>query len=151
MPFGTGALSDPQKVQGGETFGNADGVISFTAFENNLVVGRFAKFDNSQIENLDASLTPTIAGIVRRNPANPIEDAATVDNTLWEKVDVIHSGYASVDVKSGETPAPFGAVTAHNVADADAGKALASGGVATNAIFIEEITTDVWLVALGTS
>lgn len=146
MSFATGALSDPGKVQGGEVYGDANAIVSFEAFENGLVVGRYAKYDNSQIENMDGSVTPTIAGVVRRNPANPVEDGATIDNTLWEKVDIVMGGFVTVDVVTGQTPAPFGAVFASNAGDANDGKAITSAGIATGDIFIEEVTTDVWLV-----
>lgn len=147
MSFATGYKADPDKVQGGEIFDSAT-VISFTDFENGLKVGRFAKFDSGSIDNVDGSATPEIAGVVKRNATNPIEDGDTIDNTLFEKVDVMISGTMTVDVKPGETPAPYGAVFVSNAGDANDGLAMTSAGEATSAIFLEEVTTDVWLIAL---
>lgn len=150
MAFATGFLSDPNRVQGGESFNEAGVDLAFTTFENDLLIGRFAKLDSGSIDNLDASGTPNIAGIVARNDANAVEDGGTIDNTLFSQVSVRREGLMSVDVKSGEaTPVLGDQIGAHNVADADRGLALASGGIATTAEFIEVITTNVWLVRLG--
>lgn len=151
MAFSTGLLSDPKQVGGGERFGNNNIVLSQSTFEDGLVVGRFAKLDAGSIDNIDASVTPVVAGVVLRNVTNPIEDAGVVDADLFDKVDIIRSGLVSVDVVTGNTPAAFGAVFVNNQATADAGKATTVDDVNTepsNAEFIEEIQTDVWLVRL---
>ncbi len=150
MSFATGYLSDPNRVQGGESFNEAGVDIAFTTFEDGLRVGRFAKLDTGSVDNLDASGTPNIAGIVARNDANAVEDGQTIDASLQSQISVRREGLMSVDVKSGESAPAFGAqVQARNIADADAGLAVASGGVDTTAEFLEEITTNVWLVRLG--
>ena len=150
MSFATGYLSDPNRVQGGESFNEAGVDIAFTTFENGLLVGRFAKLDSGSVDNLDSSATPNIAGIVARNDANAVEDAGTIDSALQSQISVRREGLMSVDVKSGQSVPVLGArISAHNVADADAGLALSTGGVDTTAEFVEEITTNVWLVRVG--
>ena len=146
MAFPTAYLADPQKVGAGEVYGTNNTILASDTFENGLLVGRFAKLDTGSIDNLDASVTPVIAGVVKRNVASPIEDGAAIDSALFDTVSFVRNGLVTVEVKAGQTPVKFGAVTAHNVADADAGKALATGGVATGYEFIEEVSTNVWLI-----
>ena len=150
MSFATGFLPDPNRVQGGESFNEAGVDLAFTTFEDGLFVGRFAKLDTGSVDNLDASGTPNIAGIVARNDANAVEDGFTINSALQSQISARREGLMSVDVKSGESAPVLGAqVQARNIADADAGLAVASGGVDTTAEFVEVITTNVWLVRLG--
>ena len=150
MSFATAYLSDPNRVQGGESFNEAGVDLSFETFEDGLRVGRFAKMDTGSVDNMDASVTPDLVGSVARNDANAVEDGSTIDSALYSQVSVRREGLMTVDVKSGETAPAIGTqIGAYNVADADVGLALASGGIATTAEFIQEITTNVWLVRLG--
>lgn len=150
MPFATGYLSDPQKVQGGEQLGEGGVNLAFSTFENGLRVGRFAKVDAGSLDNMDGSVTPVIAGVVNRNDANAVEDGGTIDSDLYSQVSVRREGLATVDVVAGTSAPAFGArVQASNGGDANDGLAIDTGGVDTTAEFIEEITTDVWLVRLG--
>lgn len=152
MSFSTGYLADPVKVGAGERFDpKSDIVLSSSTFEDDLVVGRFAKLDTGSIDNIDASATPVIAGVVLRKGSNPIEDASTIDSDLFSQIEYIRTGLVTVDVVNGDTPAQFGDVFIHNVADADAGKATTTDDANTepsNAEFIQEIKTNVWLVRL---
>lgn len=151
MAFSTPFSNDPNQVQAGERFGSTQVILSSTTFENGLKVGRFAKLDTGSIDNLDASATPVIAGVVLSNVASAVEDSDAVDSTLCSQVDYVRQGLVTVEVKAGETPAQFTEVFAHNVADADAGKALAgagAGAVATGAEFIQQVQANVWLVRL---
>ena len=45
MAFGTGVLTDPNKVAGGERYSDSYLVLTATTFQDNLKVGRFAKLD----------------------------------------------------------------------------------------------------------
>jgi hypothetical protein len=147
MAFATTHLDDPQNVGAGERYGVVNTILSTNEFEDGLRVGRFAKWDTGQLDNMDGSATPTIAGVVLRNVANPVEDAATVDADLQTNTEYIRSGLVSVRVKAGETPARFGRVYASNAGDANDGMATATNtDVVTNAEFIEEIQTGVWLI-----
>lgn len=125
-------------------------ILSSEVFEDGLNIGRFAKLDTGSIDNLDASATPVIAGVVIRNVTNPIEDGDTykIANTI--AVEYVRAGIVTVEVKTGETPAKFGAVYAHNLADADAGKAVttATNAVTTTGEFISEISPNVWTIRL---
>jgi hypothetical protein len=147
MAFATTHLDDPQNVGAGERWGVVNTILSTDSFEDSLRIGRFAKWDTSRLDNMDGSVTPVIAGVVLRNVANPVEDAAVVDAGLQTNVEYIRSGLVSVRVKAGETPARFGKVYASNAGDANDGMATATNtDVVTNAEFIEEIQTGVWLI-----
>jgi hypothetical protein len=155
MAFGTGLLNDPQKVQGGERFGTTNIILSETAFEDGLKVGRFAKFDTLSMDNMDGSATPVIGGLILRNVASPVEDADAIDSALFSQISYGRSGLYSVDVRTGETPVKFGAVFASNAGDANDGKASTTVGatpdIATGAEFLEEIaggTNPVWLIRM---
>lgn len=145
MAFSTGAVIDGNPLRAGEVYGTSYIALSATVFENGLKIGRFCKLDTDSIDNLDTSATPVVAGVVIRNPANPVEDGATYTTTYNSHVEYLRSGLIAVDVKSGETPAKFGAVYASNTT----GEATATNtDLATNAEFIESIGTNLWLIRL---
>lgn len=147
MAFSTGYLGDPQKVGGGERFGSSNIILTSDTFEDDLKVGRFAKLDTGQIDNMDGSATPVIAGVVLRKASNAVEDAATIDSALFDEVEYMRQGLVAVDVKTGETPTLFERVYVSNAGDANDGLATATNtDVAVNAEFIMEIQTDVWLI-----
>jgi len=147
MSFGTEQLDDPQQVGAGERQGTSHLILTALVFENLLKVGRFAKLDSGSLDNFDGSGSPVVAGVVLRNVAGPVEDGATVDNTLYSQVEYIRQGLTTVRVKTGETPAMFGRVYASNAGDANDGMATATGtDVDVNAEFIMEIQTGVWLI-----
>lgn len=123
-------------------------ILSTGTFEDGLQVGRFAKLDTGSIDNLDASATPVIAGVILRCVTNAIEDDDTYKTANTSMIEYQRCGVATVEVKAGESPAVFGEVFAHNVADADAGKAVTAAGVATGAEFLFEITPTVWAIRL---
>lgn len=150
MSFATGYLSDPNKVQGGEIYGDSGVNLAATTFEDGLRVGRFAKVDAGSIDNMDGSATPNIAGVVRRDPANAVEAAGTINAELNTKISYRREGCVTVDVVPGTTAPVIGArVQASNAGDANDGLAIDTGGINTTAEFIEEVTTNVWLVRLG--
>ena len=152
MSFGTGHLDDPQAVAGGERYGLNILILTALAFEDGLKFGRFAKLDSASLDNMDGSANPVVAGVVLRNVANAVEDAATIDSDLYSQVEYLRRGLVAVDVKSGETPAMFGQVYVSNAGDANDGLATATlGDVEANAEFIREIQTNVWLVNLSLS
>lgn len=147
MAFNTGYLGDPQQVGAGERFGNNNTILSTDAFEDDLRVGHFAKWDTNRLDNMDGSATPVIAGVVLRNASGPVEDGATVDADLQTNVEYIRSGLVSVRVKAGETPTRFGRVYVSNAGDTSDGMVTANNtDVATNAEFIEEVQDGVWLI-----
>lgn len=150
MAFASSHLDDPQKVGAGERYGTLQLIYTARTFEDSLKVGRFAKLDTGSLDNLDGSATPTIAGVVLRNVAAPVEDNATVDADLYDQVEYIRQGLVTVDVKSGETPTRFGRVYISNDGDANDGLATATNtDVAVNAEFIEEVQSGVWLIYLN--
>lgn len=151
MSFGTGYLADPKGPSSGERYGVNNIILTARTFEDALVVGRFAKLDTGSLDNVDASATPVIAGVVLRKASNPIEDVSTIDADLFKQVEYLRQGLVTVDVVAADTPAQFGDVFVHNVADADAGKATTvddANTEAANAEFIEEVAANVWLVRL---
>jgi hypothetical protein len=125
-------------------------ILSAEAFEDGLQIGRFAKLDTGSIDNMDASATPVLAGVIARSVANPIEDGDTYKTANTISVEYVRAGIVTVEVKVGQTPTKFGAVFAHNLADADAGKAVTTvtNAVATTAEFISEISPNVWTIRL---
>jgi len=147
MSFATGYLGDPRKVGAGERYGEADIVLTALTFEDNLKVGRFAKLDTGSLDNVDGSATPVFAGVVLRNPANPVEDAGVIDSALYPQVEYLRQGLVTVDVKAGETPALFGRVYVSNAGDANDGLATATNtDEPVNAEFITEVQSGVWLI-----
>jgi len=149
MAFSSAFSDDIVKVAGGERFGNNNIILSNTVFEDELKIGRFAKLDTAQIDNMDGSATPSIVGVVLRDESRALEDGAVVDKTLYSSMQYIRSGLVSVDVKASETPAFLGRVYVSNDGDANDGLATATNtDVAVNAEFIREIKTNVWLIYL---
>jgi hypothetical protein len=143
MAFTTGYLDDIQKVGAGEKMGQAHFIFTSNNFETGLKVGCFCKIVSGELQNLDSVATPTIAGIVLRNSASPVESGGTVSTTYYPQVEVVRQGLVTVTVKTGETPAMFGQVYTDNAT----GYATATNtDIETNAEFIEEVQSGVWLV-----
>lgn len=114
-----------------------------------IKMGRFAQIKVGVLQPMDGAASPNVAGVVKYTPVNAIEDGETVNDATVNEVEYVRSGLISVAVKSGQTaPNKFAAVQAYNTAGADLGLAVASGGVATNAEFIEDLGNDVWLIRL---
>ena len=129
-------------------------VDTFETFEDGLIFGRFAKYDTGSLDNLDGSATPIIAGIANRDITQPT-GTNTYDSTRLpagsQSADCITFGFATVDVVTGDTPAKYGVVYATNdgLVPADFGKATTTtlNNIATNWVYMEELQTDVWLIA----
>jgi len=150
MAFSSPFSNEIGAVAGGERFGSSNIILSNTVFEDKLKIGRFAKLDTAQIDNMDGSATPSIVGVILRDEARAIEDGAVIDKELYSQINYIRSGLVSVDVKTGETPALLGRVYVSNAGDANDGLATATNtDVAVNAEFIQEIQTGVWLIYLN--
>ena len=128
-------------------------VDTYTANYNApLNTGKFAIIKNGNLANMDRD-TPVVAGLVLQSMDNAIENGETFVKTgegAVYQVDVVSWGLATVAVKSGDTPAKFGAIYAVNsgVVDADLGKATttSTNNVAVKGYFNREIKTDVWEV-----
>ena len=129
-------------------------VDTYTANYNApLNTGKFAIIESGNLANMDKTDTPVVAGIVLQSMVNAIENGETFvktgDGAVYQ-VDVVSWGLATVAVKSGDTPAKFGAIYAVNsdVVDADLGKATTSptNNVAVKGYFNREIKTGVWEV-----
>lgn len=145
MAFTTGYLPDQPQVGAGERYGNNNIILTARTFEDGLKVGRFAKLDSGSLDNLDGSATPVIAGVVLRTAVTPIEDAGTIDSTLYGQVEYVRQGLVTVDVKAGESPAQFGPVYADNAT----GEATATGtDIAVSGEYIEQVQAGVWLIRL---
>jgi hypothetical protein len=155
MAFTNTVLNEYAELGSGEVLrSKPSNVDSFSTFEDGLIFGRFAKYDTGSLDNLDNSATPTIAGIVNRDITQPT-GVNTYDSTRTPagstSADCITFGFATVDVVTGDTPARYGVVYATNdgLVPADYGKATTTSlnNEATNWVFLEEVQTDVWLVA----
>ena len=129
-------------------------VDTYTANYNApLNTGKFAIIKSGNLANMDKTATPVVAGLVLQSMVNAIENRETFVKTgdgAAYQVDVVSWGLATVAVKSGDTPAKFGAIYAVNsgVVDADLGKATTTptNNVAVKGYFNREIKTGVWEV-----
>lgn len=155
MSFTTSYLGDPANAQEGEIYGIGHTILAAPNFEDGLLAGRFAKIASDILENMDGSVTPVIAGVVKRRVANAVEDADAFDNTLFgDSQQYVRSGLVSVKALTGESPVKFAAITASNAGDTHDGKASVVAAdvdhIATNAEFIEvsDASTDVWMIRL---
>lgn len=149
MAFPSGFVNDIERVGPGERAGHVNIELATTSFEDGLVIGRFAKLATGSIDNMDGSATPTVAGLVMRHAARAVEDGDTVDQDLYGQAEYMVFGLGTVEVVDGDTPTQFGDVFAHNLADADAGKATTTDSadtVATGAKWIREVKPNVWLI-----
>jgi len=81
-------------------------VSAFELFEDGLIEGRFCKFDEGSIDNLDASDTPVIAGIVKRKITGEIGTGiySTSGMGIDQVAEVINFGFATVTVTGTATP-----------------------------------------------
>lgn len=152
MAFTSAVLEESKKLGSGEVLRTRPfNVEAFSTFEDGLVQGRFAKYDNGSVDNLDGSATPKIAGIVTRLIGGEI-GISTYRNTgaiVDTVAEVMTTGFATVDVVASQTPARYGIVYAVNATGADAGKAttVSTDNVNSGYVFWEQVDTNVWLVA----
>lgn len=154
MAFTSAVLEESKKLGSGEVLRTRPfNVEAFSTFENGLVMGRFAKYDTGSVDNLDGSSTPKIAGVVTRLiggelGVNTYRKTGTLVDTAAE---VMTTGFATVDVVAGNTPARYGIAYAVNAAGsgADFGKATttSTNNVDSGYVFWEKVDTNVWLVA----
>ena len=154
MAFTSAVLEESKKLGSGEVLRTRPyNVEAFSTFEDGLVMGRFAKYDAGSVDNLDGSATPKIAGVVTRliggeQGVNTYRKTGTLVDTAAE---VMTTGFATVDVVSGNTPARYGIAYAVNASGsgADFGKATttSTNNVDSGYVFWEKVDTNVWLVA----
>lgn len=150
MAFPTAVSNDLEQIGAGERVGNTNIEYAATVFEDELVIGRFAKLDTGSIDNMDGSATPEIAGVVLRSKTHAVEDGTTIDKDQNRQIVYQRSGLCTVTVKSGETPALLERVYVSNDGGANDGMATATNtDVAVNAEFIYELKTGVWLINLA--
>lgn len=149
MAFTTPVTTIPN-IGAGELGEGANHVVyTATVFEDDLKVGRFCKLDTAQIDNMDGSGTPVIAGVVLRSVTHALEQEAVYNKKLYNAIPYCRQGLVTVVVKTGETPALFERVYVSNDTGANDGKATATNtDVAVNAEFVREIKTDVWQIYL---
>lgn len=150
--FEGGLPTDYEKIQSGVPTGIHNKVVlSFDTFEDGLIVGRFAKLLDGSLNNVDATASPVIAGVVLRKPTNPLEAENTIraeDN--HNVADVIRQGLVSVEVVDGDEPAMFDQVYVDITTSSSYGKATvtSTSNVEVEAEFIREIDTNIWLIRL---
>jgi len=151
MAFNNATLQDSPDLPAGEVItASPYNVSAFELFEDGLVEGRFCKFDSGQIDNLDASATPVIAGIVKRKITGEIGTGiySTSGMEIDQVAEVINFGFATVTVTGTADPSKYDQVYTVNAASVDAGKATDSSAetIVNGAVFWEEKKTGVWLV-----
>ncbi len=142
MAFGnsTGDISI-QPVNGGEVWEN-NFFITTSKFSQGIKTNKFASYNNGV---LGTGITGTLAGVVVRDITGSLEVGADDDvHPHTQHVTFVRAGVVSVDVLTGNTPAFGGLVYTDNDGKATTNNAK----TLTNAEFIREIKTGVWLIRL---
>jgi hypothetical protein len=161
MPFNDSFTAAAPAIQAGELGEGASVVLSATEFQDGLIIGRFAKFDNNQIETLDGSATPVLAGVVLRSYTDLVFNPGTVSSDLpfyASEPTRNHTVFGQVAVEIGggsNTPSPFSPVYAINaVGNIDNGQATteatAEYTVLTTAQFLRPVegATKLWWILI---
>jgi len=151
MSFTNTTLQDSPDLGAGEVIkASPYNVSAFELFEDGLIEGRFCKFDEGSIDNLDASGTPVIAGIVKRKITGEIGTGiySTSGMEIDQVAEVINFGFATVTVTGTADPSKYDQVYTVNADSVDAGKATESSAetIVKGAVFWEEKKAGVWLV-----
>lgn len=151
---GDTVLEESKGLGSGELVPNMNGLaLAFDTFEDGLIQGRFCKYDTGSIDNLDNSATPKIAGIARRLIAGEIGVTTyrTTGDIINNVAEVITTGFATVDVVAGLTPAKYGIAYAVNdiAVPADLGKAstVSTNNIDSGWVFWKKQANNVWLLA----
>jgi len=126
---------------------------AFEIWEEGLVPGRFAKFDGGSIDLLDASVTPVIAGVVRRKISSALENANYTKLGIApdQVAEIVNFGFVTVEIPTGITPTRYGQVYAVNIAGSEIGKAttVVTNNVAVpGCVFWEAKRPGTWLVLI---
>ena len=151
MSFTNTTLQDSPDLGAGEVItASPYNVSAFELFEDGLIEGRFCKFDTGSIDNMDASGTPVIAGIVKRKITGEIGTGiySTSGMEIDQVAEVINFGFATVTVTGTAEPSKYDQVYTVNADSVDAGKATNSSDetIVNGAVFWEEKKAGVWLV-----
>ena len=147
MAFPDANSLDPTLTGPGEARPGAI-VLTAPSFEDGLVAGRFAKVDAGRLDNVDGSVSPLLAGVVRRGIANATEHGGLWKTALHTQVEYVRAGLCTVEVCAGHTPSLFGRVYVKG-SGAEAGCAsTTTTDLATSAEFLKEVGTNCWLVNL---
>lgn len=156
---GNAVESDAEGLEIGEVItGHVNNSDAFVTFEDGLIIGRFAKYDTGSLDNLDASVTPTIAGVVKRNLTgslkrstyNNVGDEINTDDVA----ELCNFGYVTVEIKDGITPVKYEAVYAENKTVGDYGEAtniLDTSNILVPGATFHRATNraNVWIIKLG--
>ena len=155
MSFNSTVLQDNEDLPAGEVIAaSPHNVSAFEVFENGLIEGRFVKFDTGSVDLLDASATPTIAGIAKRKVTGEIGTGvySTSGQEIDQVAEVINFGFATVTVTDAASPSKYDPVYVVNAASADSGKATEddTGTLAvSDVVFWEQKADNVWLVRIN--
>lgn len=155
MSFNNTVLQDNLDLPAGEVIKSSPhNVSAFEIFEDQLVEGRFVKYDAGSIDLLDASATPTIAGIAKRKVTGEIGPGvySTSGLEIDQVAEVINFGFATVTVTDAANPSKYDPVYTVNAATADSGKATedATGTLAvSDVVFWEQKAANTWLVRIN--
>lgn len=155
MAFETSVFAEHKDLPAGEVIkASPHNVSAFELFEDGLIEGRFVKYDAGSIDNLDASATPTIAGIARRKITGEIGTGVYSTSGLGidQVAEVINFGFATVTVTDDADPSRYDPVYTVNADTADAGKATEVEGtnvLVEDVVFWEQKAAGVWLVRMN--
>jgi hypothetical protein len=129
------------KVDSGELWSDSFSITT-DKFDPTILTGKFASYDAGILKT---GIAGTLAGVICRDIAGSI-DVDTIDAVHERTVTVkfVRSGVITVDVLTGNTPEFGGKV----YTDTDGKATTDDQKTATNAEFIREVKTDVWLIRL---
>lgn len=157
MAFNNAVLQEVSDLPAGEVIkASPHNVSVFEVFQDGLIEGRFAKFDNGSLDKLDGSATPDVAAVVKRKVTGEI--GAGVYSTSGIEIDQVAEGidfgFATVTVTDAAAPTKRDPVYTINLDSAETGKATedsgATGALAVaDCVFWEQKAANVWLVRMN--
>lgn len=169
MSFNPPFEEEQQQVPAGTVFGNMNKTLSYSKYEDNLKIGKFAEFLDvigfHEVINYQNNLLPNNypqIGVVLNNVSYPpkitvIGDDSFEPNKKPSVVNIIYKGFVTVYVKPLDAPKPFDDVYISSQVGFEGMASTTSGPPSlfqnANAKFIREIPTNdvstkIWLINL---
>lgn len=147
MSFGSGHFDAPPSSAIGTCFNERSATILTASdggvpFVDGLKIGLFAQIKGGKLDNMDATATPTVAGVVLGKVSRASEETV-IDASKEDVVNYVRAGLVTV---AGTGTVPDYLAPVYTGTD---GIATASNAdTATSGEFVDEISTGVWLVRL---
>lgn len=147
MSFGSGHYDAPPSSAIGTCFNERSATILTASdggvpFVDGLKIGLFAQIKAGKLDNMDATATPTVAGVVLGKVSRASEETA-VDAAREDVVNYVRAGLVTV-AGTGTVPDYLAPV----FTGTDGIATGSNSDTATSGEFVDEISTGVWLVRL---